>query len=252
MRRLYVAPHPDDVALSCGGTVAIEAREHAVTIVTVFAGQPEGVSSAFAEMQHERWGLAPDQVVEQRRSEDICAAAALGAQVETIWLDALDAIYRDERYDSDEMLFGRILDEDLATIDEVAGLLAALDPDELVVPLAIGRHVDHQIVLRAGRRLAARRSIPVWAYADLPYGLDQRALTPRLASGVTREVRLEYLDADAFERKCRAIDCYGSQLPVIFRDWGDHRAALDRYHRWVGGGQVAEALWRVVPSRLPL
>ncbi len=249
MRRLYVAPHPDDVALSCGGVVAIEARERAVTILTIFAGRPDQTAGAFARMQHERWGIPDDEVVERRRDEDRCAAAALGDTVEPVWLDKLDAIYRDPRYDSDETLFGKILDEDMATIDQVADALAAFQPEELVVPLAIGQHVDHQIVLRASRRLAAR-GMSVWAYADLPYGLDQRALTPRLASGVTREVRLTPLDDDAFERKCRAIDCYPSQLPVIFRDHGDHRAALDRYHRWVGGGERAEAQWRVVPSRL--
>lgn len=247
MSRLYVAPHPDDVALSCGGAVATEARGRAVTIVTVFAGQPAAESGAFARMQHERWGLGPDEVAGRRRDEDRCAAAALGPSVEPVWLDELDAIYRDQRYDSDEMLFGKILDEDMPTIDRVAQALAALDPDELVVPLAVGQHVDHQIVLRAARRLAARGT-RVWAYADLPYALDRRALTPRLASGVAREVRLVQLDDDAFERKCRAIDCYASQLPVIFRDWGDHRAALDEYHRWVGGGERAEAQWRVTPS----
>lgn len=249
MRRLYVAPHPDDVALSCGGAVAAEARERAVTIVTVFAGRPTAEAGAFARMQHDRWGLGSDDVVERRRDEDRCAAAALGDSVEPVWLDELDAIYRDPRYDADEMLFGKILDEGMPTIDRVAEALAAFDPEELVVPLAVGQHVDHQIVLRAGRRLAAR-GVRVWAYADLPYALDRRAITPRLASGVTREVRLIALGDDAFERKCRAIDCYASQLPVIFRDWGDHRAALNDYHRWVGGGGRAEAQWRVVPSRL--
>lgn len=249
MRRLYVAPHPDDVALSCGGAVATEARERATTIVTVFAGQPTAEAGAYARMQHERWGLGPDEVAERRRVEDRCAAAALGNSVEPVWLDELDAIYRDPRYDSDEMLFGKILDEDMPTIDRVAEALAAFSPEELVVPLAIGQHVDHQIVLRAARRLAAR-GVRVWAYADLPYALDRRALTPRLASGVAREVRLIALDGDAFERKCQAIACYASQLPVIFRDWGDHRAALDNYHRWVGGGDRAEAQWRVIPSRL--
>ncbi|HQX62813.1 MAG TPA: PIG-L family deacetylase [Thermomicrobiales bacterium] len=249
MRRLFVAPHPDDVALSCGGAVAIAARDDGAQIVTVFAGQPQGGVGAFARSQHERWGLETNTIASQRQDEDRCAAAALGDQVTPIWLDELDAIYRDPRYDSDEALFGRLLDEDMPTIDRIVEALLAHDPEELVVPLAIGHHVDHQIVLRAGRRLAAR-GVRVWAYADLPYALDRRAITPRLASGVAREVRLVGLDDDAFERKCRAIDCYASQLPVIFRDWGDHRDALDSYHRWIGGGRRAEAQWRVVPSRL--
>lgn len=249
MQRLYVAPHADDVALSCGGAIAADARTTAPTIVTVFAGHPTSSLGEFAEMQHERWGTTADDVVDLRREEDCCAARALGAQVTPVWLDELDAIYRDERYDSDDALFGKILDADMATISRVADLLAGFDADELVVPLAVGQHVDHQIVLRAARRVAAR-GIPVWAYADIPYALDRRALSSRIGSGVTREVRLRPLDDDAFERKCQAIACYASQLPVIFRDRDDYRQELDRFDRWIGGGQRAEVQWRIVPSRL--
>lgn len=249
MQRLYVAPHADDVALSCGGAVAIDARTTAPTIVTVFAGHPTGPLGEFAEMQHERWGTTRDGVADLRRDEDRCATRALGAQVKPIWLDELDAIYRDGRYDSDDALFGKILDPDLATISRVVHLLAELHADELVVPLAVGQHVDHQIVLRAARRVAAS-GVPVWAYADIPYALDRRALSTRIGSGVTREVRLIPLDDEAFERKCQAIDCYASQLPVIFRGRADFRDELDRFDRWIGGGQRAEVQWRVVPSRL--
>jgi LmbE family N-acetylglucosaminyl deacetylase len=242
---VFVAPHSDDVALSCGGTVAIAARATSPTIVTIFAGQPAGTVSEFAEFQHDRWGMTTDEVTAQRRAEDSCAASALGAAVQTEWLSFLDAIYRDAAYDSDEALFGTLLDADLPAIQHVMTTLAALDADEYVVPLAVGRHVDHQIAFRAGRRLA-KRGATVWAYADIPYALDRRTLTPRLATGAVREVRVIPLDDDAFERKCRAIACYASQIPVIFRDWGDYRAALDQYHRAVGGGQRAEVQWRVV------
>src|SRR4051794_35360271 len=93
-RRVYVAPHYDDVALSCGGTVAMDARTGAPLIVTVFAGQPDGSLSAFAHLQHAQWGVSEAEVIAQRRREDACAAAALGASVATRWLDFLDAIYR--------------------------------------------------------------------------------------------------------------------------------------------------------------
>lgn len=249
MKRLYVAPHADDVALSCGGAVAIDARMDSPTIVTVFAGQPTGDLGEFAALQHERWGTSSEGVMDLRRDEDRCAAQALGANVTPVWLDELDAIYRDARYDSDDMLFGKILDTDMDTISRVADLLGAFEADELVVPLAVGQHVDHQIVLRAARRVAAR-GVSVWAYADIPYALDRRALSARIGSGVTREVRLVPLDDDAFERKCEAIACYASQIPVIFRDRDDYRLELDRFHRWIGGGQRAEVLWRIVPSRV--
>ncbi len=246
---VFVAPHPDDVALSCGGTVALAARTGAPAIVTLFAGQPTGDLSAFAEFQHERWGIDAAAVAAARRAEDEAAARALGESVAQTWLDHLDAIYRQPAYSSDDALFGRLLDEDLALIDVLVADLAALGAAEYVVPLAAGNHVDHQLAFRAGRRLAARGA-SVWAYADVPYVIDNaRAVTDRFARGTVREARVVYLDDDAFERKCNAVECYPSQLPVLFRDLGDPRAALDRYARATGGGNRAEVSWRVLPSR---
>jgi LmbE family N-acetylglucosaminyl deacetylase len=247
-RTVYIAPHPDDVALSCGGAVAIAARAMSPLILTVFAGQPEGPLTRFASEMHEQWALSPRSVAGQRREEDRCAAAALGAGVRTEWLDELDAIYRNPAYRSDEALFGRLLEDDYPVIDRLVETFASYDGIEYFVPLAVGNHVDHQLVFRAGRRLAARGAV-VWAYADVPYALDTRRLTPRLAAGTVREVRLTWLDDDAFERKCAAIGCYTSQLGVIFRDHGDFRGAIDRYHRAVGGGAWAEVCWRVLPNR---
>jgi LmbE family N-acetylglucosaminyl deacetylase len=228
--------------------VAIAARTAQPIILTVFAGQPAGDISAFAASMHEQWGLNPRSVAKRRRAEDRCAAAALGASVRTEWLDELDAIYRNVAYNSDEALFGKVLAEDLPVIERLVEAFAAHDADDYLVPLAVGKHVDHQLVFRAGRRLAAWGA-SVWAYADVPYALDDRRLTPRLATGTVREVRLTQLDDDAFERKCAAIGCYASQLGVIFRDHGDFRSAIDPYHRQVGGGTRAEVCWRVLPSR---
>jgi LmbE family N-acetylglucosaminyl deacetylase len=244
---VFVAPHPDDVALSCGGMVALAARTGAPAIVTLFAGQPAGDLSDFARFQHERWGVDAASVAAARRAEDEAAALALGESVSQTWLDHLDAIYRHPAYSSDDALFGKLLDDDLALIDALVTDLEALDTAEYVVPLAAGNHIDHQLAFRAGRRLAASGAI-VWAYADVPYVIDNaRAVTDRLARGTVREARVTYLDDDAFERKCLAVESYASQLPVIFRDLGDHRAALDRYARATGGGRRAEVCWRVLP-----
>jgi LmbE family N-acetylglucosaminyl deacetylase len=245
---VYVAPHPDDVALSCGGSVAIAARTESPLIVTTFAGQPGDNVTDFARQQHAQWGVTADSVSARRRAEDACAAAALGTSVRTSWLDGLDAIYRETAYDSDEALFGRLLPADLERIDGLVEALAAFDAREYVVPLGVGNHVDHQLVFRAGRRLAAHGA-EVWSYADVPYVLDSRRLDSRLATGTVREARVTAIDDEAFERKCRAVECYTSQLPVIFRDHGNVRTVLDAYARGVGGGQRAEVCWRVMPSR---
>ncbi|HEX5164724.1 MAG TPA: PIG-L family deacetylase, partial [Thermomicrobiales bacterium] len=151
---VFVAPHPDDIALSCGGTVAQAARTGHPTIVTLFAGQPPEQVSDFARFQHERWGIDGASVAASRRAEDEAAARALGDSVSQTWLDHLDAIYRQAAYASDDALFGTLHDDDLPLIDVLVAELAALDAAEYVVPLAAGNHVDHQLAFRAGRRLA--------------------------------------------------------------------------------------------------
>jgi len=245
---VFVAPHPDDVALSCGGTVALAARTGSPIIATLFAGRPADEVSEFAAFQHERWGVDAASVATARLAEDEAAALALGETVQQVRFDYLDAIYRNPAYSSDDALFGTLQDDDLPLIDQIVADLARLDASEYVVPLAAGNHVDHQLAFRAGRRLAGRGA-SVWAYADIPYVIDNpRAITERLARGTVREVHVTYLDDAAFERKCQAVECYPSQLPVLFRDLGDHRAALDRHARATGGGKRAEVCWRVLPS----
>jgi LmbE family N-acetylglucosaminyl deacetylase len=247
--RVYVAPHYDDVALSCGGQVALDARTVSPQIVTVFAGQPQTVAGAYARMQHERWGFGEDAVL-RRREEDACAACALGAAVRTLWLDELDAIYRNPAYDSGRALFGRPLPDDALVIPRVVAALEALDSAEFVVPLGVGNHVDHQLVFHAGQALA-RSGLTVWAYADLPYALDEAALAQRLARGGVGARRFVRLDDASWERKLAAISCYASQLPVLFRRHGDYRAALTAQALSVGGDQPGEALWRVLPTGDP-
>ena len=248
--RVYVAPHYDDVALSCGGQVAADARTAAPTIVTVFAGQATQLHGAFARFQHARWGFDDDDAVAQRRAEDACAALALGASVRVRWLEELDAIYRNPAYDSDSALFGRRLASDGGVVQRVVAALAALSAHEFIVPLGVGNHVDHQLAFRAGQALAADGHA-VWAYADLPYALNSAAVEQRLACGGVGPARLLTLDDEAWERKLRAIECYASQLPVLFRSHGDPRAALTVQARSLGDGQPAEALWPVLPGADP-
>jgi LmbE family N-acetylglucosaminyl deacetylase len=56
MTHVFVAPHPDDVALSCGGLIAsLRELGQNVTIITVFSG--DGVSGGLAPYQREALGF---------------------------------------------------------------------------------------------------------------------------------------------------------------------------------------------------
>ncbi|MGA7672560.1 MAG: PIG-L family deacetylase [Nitrolancea sp.] len=255
VRHVFLAPHYDDVSLSCGGTVAqLAAAGETPVIVTVMGGIPEGPLTAFALDQHSRWGFAPDEAVEMRRKEDQCSANALGA--ESVWLGLLDAIYRGDHYTSDEAIFGAVNanEDDLATqiVDELVTRLpySLSSYDQIYVPLAIGNHVDHQLTFHAGRVLASCGH-EVWGYEDFPYAGDpawQGAIRERTASLGCGDARLIRLSEADVARKVEAVHCYASQLGVIFRFQGDPESAIRRYASTVGEGKPAERYWQVQAS----
>src|SRR3954454_9837392 len=84
---IFLSPHYDDVALSCGGTVARLAENgQTPVIVTIFAGAIlDELLTEFATWKHARWGIEHvDDVQAQRQAEDLAAGAMLGCRMR--WL----------------------------------------------------------------------------------------------------------------------------------------------------------------------
>lgn len=248
---VFVSPHLDDVVLSCGGAVAKAARTGTPKIVTVFAGLPSGELSEFAHFQHERWHLPDEDAVRTRREEDKRAAERLGETVEVVWLDFLDAIYRDAGYASDDALFGPPLPCDLTLAQEVYEELRKLPTSRYVLPLGAGNHVDHLIVREAGAMLL-RDGAEVWGYAEVPYALGGTSIAMALTQVEHNEPIRIRLDDDALDRKLAAVEQYASQLPVLFRERGEPRDEIEAFARALGGGEAVELLWLLKPESDPL
>src|SRR3954449_7408206 len=88
---IYLSPHLDDAALSCGGQIfAASQGGERVLIVTITAGNPVGSVSSYAASLHSRWELV--DATEARRQEDLAACAILGA--ESLHWAVPDCIYR--------------------------------------------------------------------------------------------------------------------------------------------------------------
>ncbi|MBI2940837.1 MAG: PIG-L family deacetylase [Chloroflexi bacterium] len=234
-RALYVAPHFDDVALSCGGTVVREAEMGvAPLVVTVFAGDPTGPDlTPFARFQHARWGS--DDALGERRQEDAAAMAALNADY--LWLPFLDAIYRGDQYLSDDELFGPLKPDDHKLVgrlaDDLLHLWRQTDGAVVSLPLALGNHVDHQLCRATGAPLRAAGA-PLRYYEDVPY-----ALTPGAIGPDDRWLDPELIDVTAtMDRRLAAIACYASQLPTIFRHHGPHTQAVRAHAASLAPGAV--------------
>jgi LmbE family N-acetylglucosaminyl deacetylase len=283
---LYISPHLDDATLSCGGRMWQQTQVgERVRVVTIFAGPPlpDAPFSPFAQEMHAQWGLADP--VAARREEDIVALALLGG--EGAYWPYLDCIYRRTAeggflYDSEEALFGEVQPADGALVAELTGRLRTLAREQagtIYAPLAVGRHVDHQIVRRAVTGLEG-----VVYYEDYPYAAEPGALEAALEGDrsvsspspgerrpgeggivpppVVGEVRrgglperwqAEHvaLSQEALETKIAAIACYGSQLTTL--DWADaaQMAAAVRAFAWrVGGDRPAERYRRCVEGEL--
>jgi LmbE family N-acetylglucosaminyl deacetylase len=246
---LFLAPHFDDVALSCGGEVAraVAAGESAA-IVTVFASAPPAEMSLtpYAQGHLTKWGVTSiAEAITTRRAEDEAAALALGASLEM--LPFVDGVFREDRYRSWDELRTRLAPADATIPADIANALMARDligPETVVTgPLAIGRHVDHQAVYAAMRLLIAQ-SMRVRGYEDYPYAADTEEYRARMAAPDLAEALPAVIDITPWlATKVRAIGCYPSQLRSLFPTV-PMPEAVRAYGTLVAGGTgVAERFW---------
>jgi LmbE family N-acetylglucosaminyl deacetylase len=254
-RHIFLSPHYDDIALSAGGTAAtLTASGRTPEVALIFGEHPDPNQpmTTFAESLHAAWGMTADEVVTARRREEEVASIALGTCDR--FLPFRDAIYRGERYLSNEDIFGEIRADEADLPNQV---IAALHLGEdtntarIYAPLAIGMHVDHQHAYLAGLALATR-GWEVWFYEDMPYGLRSENQEKRQAQVEADGLRPGVVvDVGAvWKRKIDAIMAYPSQLKTIFGEYvgvgttrSEIEAAMASYARSVGGGEHVERFW---------
>lgn len=234
VRHRFLSPHYDDVALSCGGSVALLARTGTIPEIRVAFGaepDPDQQLSALANVLHRYWGFDAAQVVRERRREEATAVALLGATSTSMSL--CDAIYRGQWYQNANQLLGTVATAEAALPNQItAELRDATDlqaTTRFYVPLGVGNHVDHQLSFAAGLDLVAS-GWDVWFYEDLPYALTARALDRRLdqiaasweavAPAALQDGFMEPVAridiTEVWETKLAAILAYASQLSSVF------------------------------------
>jgi len=242
MHWIYLSPHFDDVALSCGGLVWEQAQAgDSVSIWTVCAGNaPAGELSPFAKELHMRWQVDQDAST-QRRSEDLRSCQRLGAGYLHFTLP--DCIYRHDPhtggflYISEESLNGVLQPADspnIALFEEEINRLIPTD-GVLVCPLSLGNHVDHQLTHLAAQGLG----YPLWYYQDYPYVLRSKDM-------------LKHMQQAGWESRCfpispqglvawqDSIAAHASQISTFWMDALEMRQAVSEYLNQNNGIQ----LWR--------
>ena len=243
MRRskwLVLSPHLDDAVLSCGGLIsALRNRAH-VEIWTLFSGAPlRGPYSAAAEWLHGvSGGSRGAWLAWRRRREDRAAASLLGAQCRHF--NFRDAVYRKGAdgsflYAETQAASWHPGDEPLIHSIEKKMKQRLSADDVLLVPLAVGGHVDHLIVRQAAENLGHSG---VLYFPDIPYVKSHPGELSSRSSGL---LPVHYkLDADNIAEWTSAVHCYATQLSMLEEAAGGlsdlirQRAAGDGLELFVG------------------
>jgi len=240
---IYLSPHLDDVVLSCGAQIFQQINNgHSVIVATVMAGDPPVQPlSDYASSLHRRWQVDSKSIA-LRRDEDIAACAVLGADY--LHWPIPDCIYRRDPgtdlplYTSDNDIFGDIDIVEKKLIGRIASLLRELPPhNQLIAPLTIGNHVDHQLVRGAAELV--REKAQLRYYEEYPYISWVKDAEMDLLTGPEGKMETMPVSEEALAFKIEAISCYKSQISTFFTGIPDARQRV-RSHTILAGG---ERLW---------
>lgn len=244
---VFLSPHPDDAALSCGGQIADLTRNGTpVLIVTLMAGRPapDFAPTPFTQELEARWAFDGD-AVSRRREEDAASAAILGASI--VFGDIPDAPYRTDGrgtalYPDVRSIFGGLHSADLEHLPDLARSLPVLHTgDVLHAPLAAGHHVDHQLVRDAALWVAHQRSdLTLFFYEDYPYtAQDSEAVHAAVqAMSLPLDWMTHPISDAALDAKIAAIACHASQISTF---WSDTEAMARAVRDYTAAG---ESEWR--------
>ncbi len=176
---LAIAPHPDDVELTCGGTMIKMAQ----------AGYRTGI------LDLTRGEMGTRGTPEARLEEAARAAKIMGAKARRN-LGLPDAHLR-------------VCDEYKAAIAEV---IRELEPRTVILPYWEGRHPDHYTAARLGYEacfLAGLKNYPLPGEAFRPFKILYAAayadVRPTIAVDITQQ----------YDRRRQAILCYTSQFRPV-------------------------------------
>ncbi len=239
---IYLSPHLDDVALSCGGLVKEQTQSGLdVGIWTICAGDPPpGPLSPFAESLHDRWQSGAEAMV-LRRSEDSTACSILGASNRHFPIP--DCIYRrvgpdnSPGYSSEESLFGPLHHGESALISKLSHELSSTLPQHanVVCPLTLGGHVDHVLT----RKAAEKTGRYLWYYEDYPYVEKDPDyfLNLRQAGWESQVFEVSKLGLTAWEA---AVAAHASQISTFWADLDSMKKAIRKKYKLENGIR----LWR--------
>ena len=242
---LFLSPHLDDVAFSCGGTLLRLADDPRwrVVLCTVFTASVPDPHGFALSCQTDKGILAEADYMALRRAEHEAFAKEANVDDARRW-SYREAPHRGYEFPAD--LFAGIHEGDAVwqtLSDDLAGLDDELRPDLVFAPQGLGNHVDHLQTIRA--TLAAWPVERVLWYRDTPYAIREPAALP---AGL---LRLEEdlfpcrvaLSPEVLDRKIEFCSLYTSQIPFQFGGPAALREKLAAFHAREAGAQSPPVIY---------
>lgn len=227
---LFVSPHLDDAAFSCGGALIELRRSSWRTILcTVFTRSVLNPAGFALACQTDKGLSAEIDYMKLRRAEDL-EFARIADTSETLHLNFLEAPHRG--YNSAAELFAGIktgdhIWQDLAL--EFEKIVAERKPDLIFAPQGIGNHVDHLQTIKA--LTANRFAAPIAWYRDTPYVIRNPNAQPSDLLPASLKVQTVAISAGALEQKIAGCAAYQTQINFQFGGAQKLAESLREFHR---------------------
>ena len=247
-KRLFISPHPDDIAFSCYASLTnAPSTPRDALILTVFN------QSQFSYRNDKRYPAK--EVTSWRQGEDVAFATSLGCGLK--FLNLPDSSLRHIEYSSEYQILTRddpMFDVVTESLESIVNSFRGRSP--IFLPLALGDHLDHRIVRDAVREILGRDGVVhdsnlLLYYEDLPYAasLSDHAISRHAGQLMPKAALPLLIDIDArWNEKLDGLHFYPSQLET------STISTLLKHAKHVGGGsRRAERLWiDKVDSIIPL
>jgi LmbE family N-acetylglucosaminyl deacetylase len=224
---VYISPHFDDVAASCGGRILNHKKAgKSVLVVTVFSARSNQTARASNN------ALKAMLAYDRRREEDLEAMQRL--VVDFLWLEFPEVLFRRQppwrRYGltfPDTAANHRLCHQVTIKLNDICRQTRC---KELVLPMGIGQHVDHQIIFQAGLSHShnSHSQQSTLFYEEIPYALFPFLRNYRLKKIVTGGIEARHqhqipthtsqLSTKNLVRLLTAMPSLGLQ-PQPYRPW---------------------------------
>ncbi len=200
---ILFSPHSDDIAYSLGGALLLDYFKNPL-MVTVFT---RSTFSPRIKLSGE------EEITLKRKKEDETFAETLGLSLKTLHFPEppLRGLGTDEKIFTSKAMSDPIFEE----VSEAIYDIISSFPGSLVVsPLALGNHIDHQIVLLSCIKACEDLGNPILFYEDLPYA---SWFTFKQIKQHIREINPDLTPAkldvtSVFERRLKNLRLYSTQI----------------------------------------